>query len=333
MNTRKFKTAVVGCGKISFNHLKSLAMLENVEVVALCDAKPEKAEARKTEFNLNSKIYTDFNTMLECEELDTVHIATPHYLHAPMTIAALEKGINVFLEKPICINCEQIKAMLEAEAKSTARVCVSFQNRFNSSFLYAKKLIDEDGGALSGYGTVLWWRSADYYKKSDWRGTYEKEGGGVMINQAIHTIDLLIQFLGKPVKVKATTANHHLNGVIEVEDTCEGIIGFESGTEANFYATNSFKGNDPVTIVIKSQNHKVELRGSDLYVDKQYIERASSTGGIGKECYGNAHPIIIEKFYDAIATGEPMPVTLESAQYALRVLLAAYESQDKDVLI
>lgn len=333
MSTKAFNVALVGCGNISYNHLTAIAALDNVNLVALCDTKPERAEARKNEFKLDAKIYTDYEEMLANEKLDAVHIATPHYLHAPMTIAALERGINVFLEKPLCINRDEIKAMLEAEAKSTARVCVSFQNRFNSSFMYAKHLIDEDGGAVSGYGTVFWYRNAPYYTESGWRGSYKTEGGGVMINQAIHTIDMLIQFLGKPVKIKATTANHHLKDIIEVEDTCEGLVTFESGAEANFYATTAFKGNDPITIVIKSKNHKIELRGGDLYVDKKPVDNVSTRKVIGKECYGDAHPVIIEKFYDAIESGEPMPVSMESAQYAVRLLLAAYDSHDEEIEI
>ena len=110
-----FNVALVGCGTISYNHLTALSKLANVKVVALCDVKPEKAEARRTEFGLDSKIYTDYNEMLEAEKLDAVHIATPHYLHAPMTIAALERDIYVCLEKPMCINREEISMLLEAE--------------------------------------------------------------------------------------------------------------------------------------------------------------------------------------------------------------------------
>ena len=114
---KQYNVALVGCGTISYNHLTALSKLENVMVVALCDIKPEKAETRKAEFNLDCKIYTDYYEMLANEKLDAVHVTTPHYLHAPMTIAALEKDIYVCLEKPMCINRDEIRALFEAEKR------------------------------------------------------------------------------------------------------------------------------------------------------------------------------------------------------------------------
>ena len=136
--TKTFKIAIVGCGTISTNHLNAVKALENVKVVALCDVKRERAEAAAGKFELDAAIYTDYAEMLAKEELDSVHICTPHYLHAPMTIAALEKNINVFLEKPICISREEITMLIEAEKKSSGKVCVCFQNRFNPSVALAK---------------------------------------------------------------------------------------------------------------------------------------------------------------------------------------------------
>lgn len=327
---KRFKVALVGCGTISYNHLTALAELGDVELVALCDVRPERAEARKAEFGLGAKIYTDFDELLKKEELDALHVATPHHLHAPMTVAALKKGINVFLEKPLCISEAEAEAMLRAEAESRGRVCVSFQNRFNSAFEYAKRLVESDGGAIDGYGSVFWYRSKEYYEGSDWRGKRKTEGGGVMINQAIHTLDMLIQLLGRPTSVCATTANHHLKGVIDVEDSCEAIIGFESGAQGAFYATTAFRGNDEISLVVKTKNHKLELRGSKLYVDGERVETATRKS-IGKECYGGAHPIIIRNFYEAIDKELPMPISMESALPPLRVLLAAYRSHDEEI--
>ena len=333
MNKRIFKVAVVGCGTISPNHLSSIAALDNVKVVALCDTKPEKAEDKKIEFGLDAKIYTDYYEMLETEELDAVHIATPHYLHAPMTIAAFKKDIDVFLEKPMCINIEQIKEMLEAEKNSKARACVCFQNRFNPSTLTAKSIVEEDGGALSAYGTVIWQRTAPYYTESGWRGTYATEGGGVMINQAIHTLDLLCQFMGKPEKLWATKSNHHLKDVIEVEDSCEGMVEFEGGKFGNFYATTAFHFANSTVVFIKTKNHRLEIRDNRLYVDYKLVEEATTENFMVKAEYGNGHLYLIKEFYKAIENGTPMPITLESAQYAVRLLLAAYRSNDEETII
>ena len=328
MSKKIFNIALVGCGTISYNHLTALGKLDNVNVVALCDIKPEKAELRKTEFNLDAKIYTDYYEMLEREDLDAVHITTPHYLHAPMAIAALKKNIYVCLEKPMCMTRTEISELIEAEKNSRASVTVCFQTRYNKANIIAKKIADEDG-IVSAYCSLFWQRSNEYYTKSGWRGFYATEGGGVMINQAIHSIDHLISLLGKPVALWATKANHKHKGVIEVEDTCEGLVEFEGGKFGNFFATNAFIGTSRTSIFIKTTNHNLEIRNSRLYIDDKLVEDTETESYLGKEVYGDGHLILIEKFYEAIENSEEMPITLESAQWPLRLLLAAYESNDE----
>lgn len=333
MNNKIFKIAIVGCGTISQNHITALSYLDNVTITALCDIKREKAEAKNLQLDSKAKIYTDYEEMLKCETLDAVHIATPHFLHKEMAISALERNINVFLEKPMCITYEEINEMLEAEKKSLGRISVCFQNRFNPSTLAAMKLIHEDGGAISAFGSLFWDRNAEYYTESGWRGAYATEGGGVMINQAIHTIDLLCQFMGKPESVIATKSNHHLKGIIEVEDTCEGMIRFESGKTANFFATNAFHGTSTTTVFILTKNHRIELRDNKLFVDGEAVSEATTETFVGKAVYGNGHKYLIAKFYEALENNLQMPVTLESAQYALKILLSAYKSADQEIII
>ena len=330
---RTFKVAVVGCGTISYNHIVSLKLLKNCKITALCDKDAEKAQQRKAEFQLDCSLYTDFHKMLDFEELDAIHVCTPHYLHAEMTIEALKRGIYVFLEKPMCISRNEVDAMLEAEKSSSAKTCVCFQNRLNDAFVYAKKLVQDSNEKFSGYFSVFWYRGENYYTDSDWRGRLAKEGGGVMINQAIHSLDMMISLLGKPKSVTATTANHHLKNIIEVEDSCEGVINFESGAQASFYATTASYAGDRITLVLRSPSYHIEMRGFDLTVNGEKISFPERISYLGKEYYGSAHPRLIEDFYTAIETGKDMPVPLDSAQYAVRTLLAAYESQDKEIYI
>ena len=334
MENKVFKIALIGCGSISANHLHGLVGNQNVKIVALCDVIPERAKERAKEYSVDCKIYTDYYELLEKETLDAVHICTPHYLHAPMTIAALKKDINVFLEKPACINNKELDEMLEAERNSKGIVCVSFQNRLNPSTLLAKKLIEEDGGADHAYGAIFWHRNESYYTNSGWRGKMETEGGGVMINQAIHTIDLLCQFLGKPEEVCATVSNHHLKSVIDVEDSAEGIIYFENGKQASFYFTTDYPGRDTTIISISTKKHKIDVKAPNIFIDDEKVEDPSLVKDFyGKECYGNGHKELIKQFYDAIANNEESPIPLESAQYALKILLASYISNDTRIKI
>lgn len=330
-----YNVALVGCGTISANHLRALNTIPYVKVVALCDLNSEKAEKRKNEYALDCNIYTDFDTMIQNEAIDSIHIATPHYLHASMTIKALEKGINVFLEKPMCINENEIIEMLDAESKSSANVCVCFQNRFNPSTILAERIAEEDGGIKSAFGSVFWYRDEKYYTNSGWRGKFATEGGGVMINQAIHTLDLLCYYLGTPDSVMATVSNHHLKDVIEVEDSAEGIIKFKNGKKGNFYMTTSFEGRDATILyLVTEKKRRIQLQYSSVYVDGEKIEDPSLVSDfVGKECYGNGHMYLIANYYDALKSGKEMPITLASAQYALRVLLASYKSNNEETKI
>lgn len=326
---RKFKVALVGCGTVSANHFYAINNIEGVNLIALCDINAERAEAVNKKYGYNAAIYTDYSEMLSKESLDAVHIATPHYLHAPMVIEALKKNVFAFCEKPMCINYEQMEQMLKAEKESRASAAICFQNRFCPAILKAKEIVAEDGGAITGYGSLFWERDEKYYTESGWRGSFATEGGGVMINQAIHTLDLLCEFLGKPTSVRATVNNRHLEGIIEVEDTADGIIRFDTGKQANFYATTSFIGAASTTLFLVTKNHTVEMRGYDLFVDGRFIDTNDHKDYAGKACYGNGHLPLIKRFYEAIESGGEMPVTLESAKHAVRLLLASYRSQDK----
>ena len=326
---RKFRVCVVGCGVISGNHIPSLQKLDNVEIAALCDVDRSRAEARKTQFELTSAIYEDYETMLDEIKPDAVHLLTPHYLHTEMTLTALSRDINVFLEKPTCIKLEDIEKLKDAEKKSNARVCVSFQTRYNETVQRAKEIVDNDGGALSGFGTIVWNRSDEYYASGAWRGKWDTEGGGAMINQAIHTVDLLCLFLGKPEKVQASIATMRHSPSVEVEDTCSCIIDFDSGKKANVLVTTTFGGQDATTLHIETKNNVVEIRNADIYVNSEKLETQKISEYMGKKCYGNSHEIIIEKFYRALTEGGEMPVSIESSADAVKIILGAYRSNSK----
>ena len=323
------RVALVGCGVISDNHICGIIGTGKAKIVAICDIDRDRAENKKIQYGLRAEVYTDYIKMLECEDLDAVHIATPHHLHCEMTVAALERNIHVFLEKPMCINEEEIGKLIEAERNSTAKVCVCFQNRFNKTTRFARTVCDEDGGAISAYFAQFWKRDEKYYAQDKWRGKIATEGGGTMINQAIHQLDLLCFFLGKPQKLCASVANHTLKGIIEVEDSCEGLVEFQGGKRANFYATNAAAIGDYTSVILMTKNHRIELRHPDIYLDGVLVDEAKNTiPEVGKACYGEGHGYIIDGFYTSIIEDAPVPVSLEDAQYATRLVFACYKSND-----
>ena len=330
------KTVLIGCGAISGNHLTALGKIPDVEIAGLCDILPERAERARDKYAPNTRVFTDYREMFDAIKPDAVHIATPHHLHFEMACEALARGIDVLLEKPVCITDEEIDRLLEAESKSTGVVCVCFQNRFNPATLEVKKLVGECGGVDHARALVTWNRDEKYYRSEDWRGKIATEGGGVLINQAIHELDLLIGFCGEPTEVSAKTANHRHANLIEVEDTAEMLITFKNDSNAFFSATTAFGCDAPNFLELYCKNgRRITKVGEEIYLDgvPYPYDVPDKLSLPGKECWGAGHIRLIRRFYEALRSGAPMPVPLSSAAVPVRVLLAAYRSSDREAPI
>ncbi len=330
------RVALVGCGMISANHLSALAETPAVTVVALCDIRRDRAGKRAAEFCRNAVIYTDYTEMLETEKPDAVHICTPHWLHADMAVAALIRNIHVFLEKPACISEEEAARLLAAERASSARITVCFQNRKNPAMEKMLEQIRHYGGReaiTGGRAMVSWCRDAAYYA-DDWHGKKKTEGGGVLINQAIHTLDLLLYYCGTPVAVQGSVHNRHLSGVTEVEDAADFRIRFRGGAVGCFSATTAYVTDAPNFIEVLVGGHKLVLYGEILLSDGNVVP-LPKTGDvcIGKACYGGGHRYMIRDFYRAVREGAAMPVSLLSAVTTTRTLLAVYRSDEKEIYL
>lgn len=323
------RAAIVGCGVIAEVHARCLQQMENCSIVAFSDIKKDRAEGFAERFGGN--VYTDYKKMLMQEKPDVLHICTPHYLHVPMAIAGLEAGVNVFMEKPPVISWEQLKNLKAAVAQAKGKLGFCFQNRYNLCVHKAKELMESGaaGKVLGARGIVTWHRDASYYTESGWRGSLETEGGGVLINQSIHTLDLLHYILGKPLAAEASMSNHHLKGVIEVEDTMEAYIQFEQGT-ASFYATTAYCADVPPLIEIACENMRIRMEdpGLTIYHKDGRIEVPDlcKMPVLGKSYYGSGHKSCIGDFYDCVETGRHFPQELGDMEDSIRLMLAVYES-------
>ena len=231
------KVAVVGIGEVAPMHIQAI-MANNQNIVALCDNVISRTEDAKIKFGLDCNVYSDYIQMLNTEKPDVVHICTPHYLHAEMVCSALERDINVFCEKPLAISEEELLKIKEKLNASKGRLGVSQQNRYKSAMQYVKKFF-EDKPIISASGTLIWNRDEKYYAQGEWRGKKATEGGGVMINQALHTLDILQWFCGMPKTVKAHVCNFSLKNVIDVEDSAFGLFTLENGGNFVLFATNT----------------------------------------------------------------------------------------------
>lgn len=300
---KTYRVCVIGCGVIAPNHIKALLENETTELVAVCDIIEDRARAR-AEMG-KCAYYTDYHKMLEEVKPDAVHLCLPHYLHSPVAIDCMRAGADVLSEKPMDASYEAAVRMKEVSEVTGRRLGVIFQNRYNpeNEAVYRSLQNGEMGKLISLRGEVCWKRDQAYYNSGEWRSDYATAGGGVLINQAIHTLDLLRYFADSEVVDVRATVSHHGDTAAEVEDTAEGLILFENGTRALFYFTiNNFEDED-IRVTIKCEKARVESRAGDCCIhfsdghDVHVSDEEHTKNAGAKACYGSSHAVQIADFY------------------------------------
>ena len=319
----KLRCAVVGYGVIGHVHARIAAQYG--ELCAVCDIDDSVLGA----FDENLR-YSDYMQMLDEVRPDVVHICTPHYLHADMVVEALDRGINVLCEKPLCIKREDVDRILEAEKRSGAILGVCLQNRYNAANIYAKELL-QSRELKCAHGTVLWHRDSAYYASGEWRGKWASEGGGVLINQALHTLDLLLWMCGDPDEIVASVSNLTLSDCIEVEDTATLICYGEKGFVFN--ASNGGISDCPVELTLLTDKGYVKVMPKQVIAGEDTVSFKDSYEARGKACYGSGHEALIADFYDCIANGKHFAIDGKEGARVIKTILAAYESAGKRIAV
>lgn len=328
------KAAVIGLGTISTIHIPAIQANPNVKLTAVCDI-----DEIKSNLVPDARFYTDYQEMLEKEALDVVHICLPHYLHNPVTKACAEKGVHVFLEKPLGLNTNEAHELVELEERlHDTKICVCFQNRYNESFEMLQEIVNSGKyGSIKGIkGLVAWYRPKSYYDEQPWRGQMEYAGGGVMINQALHTLDLM-QLLGGKIDAIRGNIDQLLDYEIEVEDTAAANIQFESGARGLFFATNANAENDSVELQVLFENAKFTIKDSKLTrvneegEKEKFVEDAKLPGT--KFYYGASHFKLIHLFYQCIEEDTDNYVHAKDALVSIQMIDAIRKSSEEKKLI
>lgn len=354
---KKLRIGIIGCGGITrAAHLPAYAKLNNVEIVALCDIKIEKANALAEEYNIE-KTFENYIDMMDSVELDAVDICTPNYLHSTIAVKAFEKGLHVLCEKPDAVSVEEAIKMKTAAEKSGKLLMVIRNNRFTRTSTYLKKFI-EDGKMGEIYASRCGWqRRRGIPGKGGWFTTKELSGGGPLIDLGVHMIDLTMWLMGnpKPVAVTGCTYNKFADsdisdsvhsqfgekqsgGTFDVEDLAMGFIRFDNG--ACMQIEFSWASN------IEKENNFVELRGTkagSCYNSKfglkifgeeygstvDYIPNVQNKPGAG------AHEDNISHFVDCVLNGTKPMFVPEQGLNMIKILEAIYESANtgKEVLL
>jgi len=271
--------------------------------------------------------------MLEKEELDVVHICLPHYLHVKAAEAAFNKGISVLSEKPMSIDLESAEeAVAKAKEKGVLYGVIS-QCRYNNSARLVKKAVDSGklGKIISVRSVLTWTRPDSYYMESDWKGTWDKEGGGVVIDQAIHSIDLVNWIVdSEPVEVSCSMANRG-HKIVSVEDSAEGLITYKNGVKYGFYCMNNYGCDEPIEIRMLCEKGKAVFGYDDAYIyynDGTVEEAHQNLNPLvdgGKDYWGFQHIRQIEQFYNACLKKEPLEISGEEALKTHKLIMEIYE--------
>lgn len=325
------RVGIVGLGAISPLHIRAI-LKYGQKITAICDVDPEKRRKVNAEFGLNAEEYSDYNALLASGKVDVVHVCTPHYLHAEIICMALAANIHVLCEKPLAINFEQLKAIEKAVNNSSATLGVCFQNRYNASVLYLKEFF-KDKEIIAATANLVWHRGKDYYSSAKWRGKKQYEGGGVMINQAIHSLDLLQWFCGMPESVIAHCSNNSLKNVIDVEDTAFGRFTLKNGGNFIINATNSAASCFPIVLMFQSKTDAVELSGDNLIVNGKFVTKSDGAPIFGKEEWGVGHDKLIKEFYNCLENGKKFPIDFYEASKTVKLILKMYQSNGEKVNI
>ncbi|NLM96814.1 MAG: Gfo/Idh/MocA family oxidoreductase [Halanaerobiaceae bacterium] len=325
---KRLKVGIIGCGNISGVHADAVRKSQRAELAAVVDIVEERAKRAGEKYQC--PYFTDYRDISNIG-LDLVHICTPHYLHHSMAIDMMEAGLDVLVEKPLAVNTAEAEKMLRTAEKTGRKLGIVYQNRFNENALAVRRIIDEKryGRILGIKGVLTWFRDKAYYQQDQWRGFYKTEGGGVLISQAIHTLDLLCWFAGDVEAVKGSIDTRVLEEIIEVEDTAEAVIYFKNGVTGLFYASNCFASNSPVEIDIVFEKASLKLIG-DRFLLKDYGEEIYRQDGKKteyKSYWGQGHERLIEGFYSDILEGrEGNIIRAEEGLKTLQVIEGIYSS-------
>jgi predicted dehydrogenase len=333
---------VVGAGNIGVVHAKALSQLAEIaELVAVVD--PDQTRAQKLADQYEIPFFTtDLADVLDRDDIHAVALCTPSGMHADGAVAALEAGKHVVIEKPLDVTLDAADRIIDAEKRTGKTVAVISQHRFDKSTEKVLAAVRDGhlGRITSAIASHAWWRGQTYYDSGEWRGTWALDGGGAIMNQTVHTINLMITIVGTPVEVFAYTGclAHER---IEVEDTAVAVVKFESGALGMIHGTTAaypgldaslrvfgVKGsavisNDELVFIHENAGDAPEIamseRGHNQISDDFRLDE-------GDVPLGRAHRRQLADFIEAVNSGRPPRVGTAEARTALAVILAMYES-------
>jgi UDP-N-acetyl-2-amino-2-deoxyglucuronate dehydrogenase len=336
---------IVGAGLIADFHARAIGDIPNAKVIGCCDKIPERAKALADKFNVQA--FDGYEDMLKSDKIDIVTIATPSGFHMEPTVAAAKAGKHVLCEKPMEITLERIDAMIEAHEKSGTRLGGIFPYRFNDMMVPLREAINSGRFGVITYASIYvpWWRTDEYYTDS-WHGTWKLDGGGALMNQSIHMVDMLCDIMPPIESLQAYTAKLG-HPQIETEDTATAVLRYTTGALGVIYGTTAshpgqfrrFEITGTKGTVINVENsithwRFVDEKPEDEEVRKKFGE-IEGGGGVSDPAaisYEN-HTRNFQAFITSLESGENFWIDGREARKAVEVILAIYKSAKEQKLI
>jgi predicted dehydrogenase len=342
----KYKTALIGCGRISFKHIEGfLDNRENLTLVAVCDPIPQRAREKADEYEKQNhgeavRCFGDYRQMLREIRPDIVTIATESGKHPEITINCLNAGCHVICEKPMALSTQDADAMILAAKQAKKKLAVCFQNRFNAPVQQLRQAIDTGrfGKIFHGAIQIRWNRNEKYYAESTWRGTWAEDGGTLM-NQCTHGIDLLQWMMNDDV-VRVQAQTRRFLRPIEAEDFGAAIVEFRNGGIGIIEGSaDVFPSNINETLSVFGENGSVVIGG--VAVNRIDVWRFADAGQMGDTedkvinthvkdpptVYGFGHSALFKDFVDSITEDREPLISGKEGKKALEIILAIYKSQ------
>lgn len=344
------RAALIGCGKVGGVHAAALAGLTEAQLVGCCDASAERAATFAARYG--GRAFTDLDALLRTAAPEAVIVATPHPLHAAPAIRAAEAGVHVLVEKPLAASLADCDAMLAAARKAGVTLGAVSQRRFATPVLRMRAAIDAGKIGRPALGVILMfnWRDEAYYRSDPWRGRWDTEGGGVLVNQSPHHLDLLRWFLGPVEEISGTWANLN-HPYVEVEDTALATIRFRNGGVGSVVVSLAQKpglwskvhvhGTSGASIGVETdrgatfvagmsapveppRNDLWTIPGEEALLDAFQAADRAEFAGIDPATY--YHALQLRDFFGALRSGRPPLVTGEDGRAVVALFTAIYES-------
>jgi predicted dehydrogenase len=304
---------LIGGGNITETHARAARAIPGVEIAAIYGTNAEKVGRLCQEHG--GQAYGDFGKFLAHRPMDLVAIGSPSGLHGAQGIAAARQGLHILTEKPIEITIERADALIAAAEQSKVKLGVMFQDRLKPGITQLKDLLNREsiGKPLFVDAHVKWYRPPEYYGSSRWRGTFALDGGGALINQAVHTVDLMLWLLGDVVRVqaRAATALHK----IEAEDTAVAILEFANGALGVLHATTAaypgyprwleITGTEGTVILEHDRIVAMNLRSAENSIQEIIPPDTNQSASSATVSDFRGHQAIFEDFLDAIKSDRP----------------------------